>query len=311
MPGTKRLWAAALLMLGLLVSGRASAEVKVVATIQDLGWIAAQVGGPDVEVEVLCAGHRDPHVLPAKPSLARRMKKADLLVYSGLELEVGWLPLLLDAARNPRIRPGQLGELDCSQALGHDGILDIPAGQVDRSQGDIHPLGNPHFLLDPRNGAKVGLLIAERLARIDPDRADGYRARAATLSERLTDLEQEWRDAVGSLPTRKVIVYHQQWEYLAAWLDLEIIGVIENRPGISPAPRHVEGLIELGRSESPVLVMAATWDHRDGAGMVAEKVGTPLIVLPASSGAVDEASDYPALFAFICSELKAAAGVDP
>lgn len=307
----EKLMTGVLVMLVLVTAGQAAAQVKVVATLEDLAWIAEQVGGEDVEVEVLCPGHRDPHTMPAKPSLARKMKKADLLLYSGLELEVGWLPLLLDAARNSRIEPGKQGELDCSLAMDHEDILEVPVGQVDRSQGDIHPLGNPHYLLDPRIGIKVGFLIAERLAKIDPERADQFRGRADELQNRLTVLVEDWEARVADLPIRKVIVYHQQWEYLAAWLDLELIGVIENRPGISPAPRHVEGLIELGRTASPILVLAATWNHIDGASHVAEKAGAPLIVLPASSGAVDEAPGYLDLFEFICSSLEEPAGQQP
>jgi zinc/manganese transport system substrate-binding protein len=295
------------LFLGLLLTAPAVAKVKVVATLADLGWIAAQVGGEDVEVEVLCPGHRDPHVLPAKPSLARKMKKADLLIYNGLELEVGWLPLLLDAARNPRIRPGQQGELDCSLALGEGEILDVPTGDVDRSQGDIHPLGNPHYLLDPRKGMAVGHLVAARLGRLDPAAAARYAERAANLEEALTARLENWEARIAGLGVGKLIVYHQQWEYLAEWLGLDIIGVIENRPGISPAPRHVENLIIHGREQDAVLVIAATWDHIDGAGRVAEKIGTALAVLPASSGAVDEATGYPQLFEVISDRLEAAA----
>jgi len=297
-----------LMVLSVSMAGPAVAKVKVVATLADLGWIAGQVGGEDVEVEVLCQGHRDPHVLPAKPSLARKMKKADLLVYNGLELEVGWLPLLLDAARNPRIRPGQQGELDCSLALGSGEILDVPTGEADRSQGDIHPLGNPHYLLDPRKGVAVGHLIAERLGRIDPAAADRYRRRAADLAAVLETHLAEWKIRMDRLPTRKIIVYHQQWEYLADWLALEIIGVIENRPGIAPAPRHVEGLVELGRAQDAVLVIAATWDHLDGAQRVAEKIGTAMAVLPASSLAVEAAGGYLDLFEVICDQLEKAAG---
>lgn len=301
---------ATLAVVGLMLAAPAAAKVKIVTTLEDLGWIAAQVGGEDVEVEVLCPGHRDPHVLPAKPSLARKMKKADLLIYSGLELEIGWLPLLLDAARNPRIRPGQQGELDCSQALGEGEILEIPAGQVDRSQGDIHPMGNPHYLLDPRNGAKVGRLIAGRLSLIDPPGAQKYLERAVHLEEMIASRLVDWEVRLADLPTRRVIVYHQQWEYLAAWLGLEIIGVVENRPGISPAPRHVEGLIELGKAQSPVLVIAATWDHIDGAARVADKVTAPLLVLPASAGAEDAAPGYLDLFEFICIGIENAWGGD-
>ncbi len=299
----------ALLSIGLCVSipEQALAKVKVVATLADLGWIAEQVGADDVEVEFLCQGHRDPHFLPAKPSLARKLKKADLLVYSGLELEIGWLPLLLNAARNPRIRPGQQGELNCALALGKGEILEVPLGEVDRSQGDIHPLGNPHYLLDPHNGIAVGRLMAERLARIDPEAADRYRHRADNLAREIEARLQDWETRVDGLTVKKVIVYHQQWEYLVDWLGLDIIGVIENRPGISPAPRHVEGLIELGRRQGPILVIAATWDHVEAAGRVAEKTGSALAVMPGSTYATEEAAGYLDLFEVICGKLEAAA----
>ena len=302
----------ALLFLGLCMSipEQAMAKVKVVATLADLGWIAEQVGADDVEVEFLCQGHRNPHFLPAKPSLARKLKKADLLVYSGLELEIGWLPLLLDAARNPRIRPGQQGELNCALALDAGKILEVPVGEVDRSQGDVHPLGNPHYLLDPHNGIAVGCLMAERLARIDPEAADRYRNRASHLAREIEIRMKDWETRVDGLATQKIIVYHQQWEYLADWLGLDIIGVIENRPGISPAPRHVKGLIELGRLQGPVLVIAATWDHVEGAGRVAEKIDSALAVLPASTFATEEVGGYLDLFEIICEKLEAAAVSD-
>ncbi len=299
------------LILTVAVSGQAMAKVKVVATLADLGWIAEQVGADDVEVDYLCQGHRDPHFLPAKPSLTRKLKKADLLVYNGLELEIGWLPLLMDAARNPRIRAGQQGELNCSLALGEGEILEVPVGEVDRSQGDIHPLGNPHYLLDPRRGIAVGRLMAERLARIDPEAADRYRSRAENLAREIAARVEDWEARLDNLPVKKIIVYHQQWEYLVDWLGLEIIGVIENRPGISPAPRHVEGLIELGRHQGPVMVIAATWDHIDAAERVAEKTGSPLAVLPASTFATEEAAGYLDLFEVICDKLEAAAEGGP
>ena len=296
---------------GLVFPRQAEAKVRVVATLADLGWIAEQVGGDDAEVEYLCKGHRDPHVLPAKPSLARKMKKADLLIYNGLELEIGWLPLLVDAARNPRIRSGQQGEMDCSLALGKGEILEVPMGEVDRSQGDIHPLGNPHFLLDPRNGIAVGHLVADRLAILDPQAADRYRQRADQLEQKIEERMKDWEMRIGDLSIRKLIVYHQHWEYLAHWLDLDIIGVIENRPGISPAPRHVEGLIEIGRQQGPVIVIAATWDHIDAAARVAEKTGSSLAVMPGSTFALDEASGYLDLFEVICGKLESAAAAIP
>ena len=276
------------------------AKIKVVATTTDLGWIAREVGGPDVQVEVLCPGHRDPHTMPAKPSLARKLSKADLLIYNGMELEVGWLPLLVDAARNPSIRAGQPGELDCSGALAPDDLLEVPHGEVDRSQGDIHPQGNPHYTLDPRLGMKVGHLIAHRLAQLDPTGAEVYAQRSDQLDQQLMARLDDWQQRVQALDLRGIIVYHQQWEYLAHWLQLDILGVIENRPGISPAPRHVEQVIQMGRQSLPLLILAATWDHKDGAGHVARKIPCPLVVTSAATGE----AGYPGLFEAVISALE-------
>lgn len=282
----------------------AQAKLKVVATLEDLGWIAQQVGGPGVEVQVLCPGHRDPHTMPAKPSLARKLGQADLLIYNGLELEVGWLHLLVDAARNPRLKAGGPGELDCAEILTGDEILDVPHGEVDRSMGDIHPLGNPHYILDPRLGIKIGHLIAHRLAHLDPPGADGYAQRADKLDQLITAHLDTWRERTQALDLVGIIVYHQQWEYLARWLDLDILAVIENRPGIAPAPRHVEDVIQLGRSTGKVVVLAATWDHKDGARHIAEKIPCNLVIAPCSSGTTNEIAGYLEVFEAIISALE-------
>lgn len=300
----KLLTAAALLAVLTVVPGPALAKLKVVATLQDLGWLAEQVGGPEVEVQVLCPGHRDPHTLPAKPSLARTLGKADLLIYNGLELEVGWLPVLVDAARNPRLKPGQPGELDCSLALAPDEILGVPHGDVDRSQGDIHPLGNPHYTLDPRLGAKVAHLLAHRLAQLDPPGAEGYAQRADEVDRMISARLADWEARVDALQLRGIITYHQQWEYLAHWLGLDILAVIENRPGISPSPRHVEEVIGVGRRAGSVAVLAATWDHQDGARRVAEKIPCRFAVAAASSGANKQAPGYLDLFEALVSALE-------
>ena len=296
------LFAAILSICGLISVGHA--ELKVVATLSDLGWIAEEVGGPDVEVSVLCPGHQDPHYLPAKPSLGRRLRKADLLVYNGLELEIGWLPVLIDAARNPRIKPGSRGELECAAAIKE--VLDVPTGNVDRSRGDIHPLGNPHYLLDPRNGVAVGRLMAERMAELDPDHAEAYRRRAENLAANMDTQIKAWKEMLGGLNANRVIVYHQHWEYLLGWLELEQIGAIEHRPGISPSPRHVEEIINRARSTAGAFVIAATWDNSKISKEAAGRMGKPLVTLPGAVGGVEGVTGYPGLFTFICRQLAEA-----
>ena len=294
----------ALAALVLVLPGSADAELKVAATVTDLGWIAERVGGDDAEVSVLCPGHQDPHFLPAKPSLSRRLRKADLLVYTGLELEIGWLPLLIEAARNPRIAAGSRGELDCSAAVTR--ILEIPSGEPDRSRGDIHPLGNPHYLLDPRNGAAVARLMAERMAELDPAAAEGYRRRAEELAGEIGAAVARWEQAAQAFADQAIVVYHQQWEYLLDWLGLELIGAVEHRPGISPSPRHVEQVVLAGREHGAVIVIAAPWNHLDAAQVAADRMEAPMVVLPAAVGALDDTDDYFAVFDRIVIELAAA-----
>ena len=295
----------AVILLSVGAADSSPARLKVVATVTDLGWLAEQVGGNDVEVSILCPGYQDPHYLPAKPSLARKMRSADLLVYNGLELEIGWLPVLIEAARNPHIKPGSRGELECALAI--EQVLEIPTGNVDRSRGDIHPLGNPHYLLDPRNGIAVALLMAERMAELDPVNADAYRSRAETLKIHMDSLVTHWHAALGDLSVNRVIVYHQHWEYLLEWAGLTRIGAIEHRPGISPSPRHVEGIINLGRSTEGTFVIAATWDNAKISEEAADRMGRRLVILPGAVAAHDAAAGYPEMFTYICRQLADAA----
>ena len=288
----------------LLAPQGALAKLKVAATLTDLGWIAEQVGGEDVDVSVLCPGHQDPHYLPAKPSLARMLRDADLLVYNGLELEVGWLPVLIDAARNRKVRSGARGELECAMAL-HE-ILQKPTGNVDRSQGDIHPLGNPHYLLDPRNGAAVGRLMAERMAELDPGNAARYRERAARFAAEIEERLPVWQATVAEAVSCPVIVYHQHWEYLFEWLGIKNLGAIEHRPGISPSPKHVEEVITLGRAQECVYVIAATWDNLGIAEKAADRMEVPLCVLPGAVGSMEGMDTYVELFDIICKRIQAA-----
>jgi zinc/manganese transport system substrate-binding protein len=177
---------------------------------------------------------------------------------------------------------------------------------VDRSQGDIHPLGNPHYLLDPRNGKDVGRLIAGRLAELDPEGAQLYHDNAARLAASLDERTAACQELAAPARGRSVIIYHQHWEYLLHWLGIDILGAIEHRPGIAPSPKHVEQLILAARKLDGTVVLAAPWDHLDVARRVAERTDSTLLVLPGAVGSTDEATDYPRMFDVICSQLGAA-----
>jgi zinc/manganese transport system substrate-binding protein len=291
---------------GVTVPGQAAEPLAVVCTLTDLGWLAEQVGGDDVEVSVLCPGEYDPHFLPARPSLARRLGRADLLCYNGLELEVGWLPVLLDKSRNSRVRPGEPGHLDCASAL--ERILEVPEREVSRAEGDIHPFGNPHYLLDPRNGLLVARLMAERLGELRPERAAAFTARADALAADLEPRIDAWHAAAAAVRQRPLVHYTKQWEYLADWLGLDLLGAIEHRPGIAPSPRHVDEVVRRARQAGVRQLIAAPWNHLDAGEKAAQRMDGVLVVLPAAVGSVDGADTYPAMFDLILERLVSTAG---
>ncbi len=293
------------LLAGLATALPAVAKPVVVCTLADLGWIAQQVAGDDAEVESLCPGEQDPHFLPAKPSLARKVGRADLLVYNGLELEVGWLPVLVDKARNPRIKPGSPGDLDCSQVVMR--VLEVPTGPVSRAEGDVHALGNPHYTLDPRHGASIARLLGERLATLDPPAASRYRERAEALAASIEAHLAAWEAAAAPARATPIVVYHKQWEYLADWLGLTILGAVEHRSGISPSPKHVDELVDQAKAAGVRELISAPWNHRDVARKAAEKMGATLLELPPAVGAQAEATDYLTLFDVITRKLGEAA----
>ncbi|MDD5720165.1 MAG: metal ABC transporter substrate-binding protein [Candidatus Krumholzibacteria bacterium] len=290
------------LLAGIAPAGAAD-RLQVVCTLTDLGWIAEQVGGEDVEVNVLCPGEYDPHFLPARPSLARALARADLLCYNGLELEVGWLPVLLDKARNPSVRPGRPGHLDCTEAIA--GILEVPDQPLSRAQGDVHPHGNPHYLLDPRNGLAVARLMAARMGALLPEAAGRFAGRAEALAAELVPRIDAWQEVAAPLRRHPLVHHTKQWEYLADWLGLELLGAVEHRPGISPSPRHVDDLIDRARRAGVRTLIAAPWNHLDVARRAAERMHAELVILPAAVGSIPEATDYPAMFDVILARLRA------
>ncbi len=262
-----------------LVPSLAEAKVRVVATLPTLASIVREVGGQEVEVTSLAYPTQDAHFVDARPHLVLQLNKADLLVINGSNLEVGWLPVLLTGARNSRIQPGSQGYLDASTLVT---LKEIPHGQVDRSKGDIHPGGNPHYLTDPRNGGKVALGIAQRLGAIDPANRNGYLQRAKALDQKAVALAERERKRFLAIPAvrRHVVTYHQSWVYFLDWLSLEEIGTIEPKPGIPPDPPHVSRLLtHMRKVHTDAILQEAYYSSRIGK-LLAEKAGVPLVVLP-------------------------------
>jgi zinc/manganese transport system substrate-binding protein len=263
--------------LGLLIPGIAQAELKVVATVPDLAALAQELGGQHVSVVALSLSTQDPHFVDARPSLALELNKADLLLAVGLQLEVGWLPVLLTGARNGAIQTGSRGYLDCSQ---FPRLLQIPLQPIDRSMGDIHPGGNPHYMKDPRAAAEVAKGISARLAELDPENAAFYKAKLQAFLDRLAAARKRWEKAMAPHRGAPVIGYHQTWVYVADWLGLTEVELLEPKPGIPPNPTHVANVLRLGRARKVRLILQEEFYPDTTSKLVAEKLGATLVKVP-------------------------------
>ncbi len=265
------------------------AVLHVVSSIPTLGSLAREVGGDRVQVESLGKGYQDPHFVEAKPNLMLVLNRADLLLYVGLELEIGWLPPLVLGSRNPKIQTGELGSLDCSRAIP---VLDIPTTRIDRSMGDIHPQGNPHYWLPPGNARIIAGEIAARLSQIDPEGKATYDKNLAAFNARVDAKEKEWAPMVAKMKGAKIVTYHKSWSYVSHWLGMEEIGYVEPKPGIPPDPNHLVQLIQMMRAEKAQLLLVEDFYNKNTAQLVAEKAGAKLMVLPTDVGATPEIKSW-------------------
>lgn len=297
--------ACALGLFALLPARPAAAKVKVATTIETFADLARRVGGDLVEVTPLGRGYMDPHLVEAKPNLQVILNRADLLVHVGLELEIGWLPPLLVGARNPRIQPGTPGNLDASASIP---ILDRPTTKVDRSMGDIHPAGNPHYWIPPANAVIVATEIADRLSQIDPANAATYSANLAAFKRDVKARESAWNAAAAPLRGLKVVTYHKSWPYLSHWLGLEEIGYVEPKPGIPPPLTHLYQLVGQIKVQGAKVVMVESFYSRKTAEEVARLSGAKLAVLPSDVGARKDVGDYFALVDAVIAGIREAAG---
>ena len=275
---TNRLLAGLLSLLALAAPRPAQAAdtIKVVSSISLLGSLAQEVGGDRVDVQPLSKGYQDPHFVEPKPSLMLQLNRADLLLHVGLELEIGWLPPLLLGARNPKIQNGEPGNLDCSATIP---LLDIPTTKVDRAMGDIHPGGNPHYWLPPKNARLIAREIAARLSQLDPDGKDAYAQRLAAFEARVSAKEQEWAPLIAKIRGKKIATYHKSWTYVADWLGLTEVGYVEPKPGIPPDPSHLVQLIGVMKREGASLLLMESFYNKTTAQLVADKSGARLAVL--------------------------------
>jgi zinc/manganese transport system substrate-binding protein len=267
----------------------ARAALNVVTTTEGLASLAREVGGDRVSVESLSRGIQDPHFVDANPNLAVKLRRADLLVDMGLDLEIGWLPPLVNQSRNAEIQPNGRRRLTAASAVA---VLEIPTGPVDRSQGDLHAAGNPHFLSDPRRALKVAQAIAARLAQLDPPGAAAYQASLAAFSRRLAEAEARWAAELAPLKGRKLMTHHRTMTYFLDWSGLALAGVLEPKPGVPPPPSHLADMVGVARREGVRAVMVENYYDAKSDELVSRLSGAKLVVVPGDVGGVAEAKDY-------------------
>jgi zinc/manganese transport system substrate-binding protein len=278
-------------LLGLLAQP-ALADIRVLACEPEWAALAQELAGDKASVYSATTALQDAHHIEARPSLIARARNADLVVCSGSELEIGWLPLLLTQSGNARIQPGTPGLLEASQFVSR---LEVPA-VLDRSLGDIHPAGNPHVHLDPRNIAKVAEALKDRLTQIDPGNAAVYAARGAAFLTRWRAAIERWEAQAAPLSGLRMVVYHRDLSYLNAWLGLREIGSLEPKPGLPPTTAHLAELLTRMRSEPAKVIVYAAYNNPQAAEFLSARSRIPAVMLPFTVGGSDRAKDLFGLF---------------
>jgi ABC-type Zn uptake system ZnuABC Zn-binding protein ZnuA len=296
-----------LLLAGLLVLAPrlAFAQLKVVTSTTDLYDIARAVGGDRITATHIGQGYQDPHFIDPKPSFVLQLRDADVWAFVGLDLEIGWMPILLDGARNPKIRRGGSGYLDVSRAIS---VLDRPVGNLDRGMGDVHALGNPHYWLHPENGRRIARQFKAKFTELDPKNAAAYDANTRAFETRLNAAEAAWAADLAAIRGKPVVAWHTSWRYFAAYNGMNIVAFVEPKPGVPPSPSHLYQVIQtIKRTGAKAIVMEPFYD-RKVADLIAKQTGARVLVLPPSVGGLRNApvNDYVSLMKYDIAQLAAA-----
>lgn len=285
----------------LLLTGSAFAQkLNVVTTTADLASLTREVGGDRVEVTSIARGYQDPHFVEPKPSFLLLLRKADLLEAVGLELEIGWLPALIDQSRNNKIRPGTAGYLDVSAGVE---ILDRPTGAVNRSMGDVHALGNPHYWLDPANAVRIAIQVSTRLSQLRPNDAAYFAGRLNDFKVRINAANKRWTAALAPFRGAKIVTYHNSWPNFVRRYGLNVIGYVEPKPGVPPSPSHTFELINTMKEQKVKAILVEPYFDLKTPQSIADRTGAKLLVMYPSVGAKPELDDYIKLFDRNVSEL--------
>src|SRR6266436_5437087 len=295
--------ALALIVAACAPTARADSKIQIMTATTDLAALAQEIGGDKVTAESVARGYQDPHFVEAKPSFLLKLRHADLLIVVGLELEIGWLPPLITQSTNPKIQVGAPGYFDASRFAR---ILEIPTGQVTRAEGDVHPLGNPHYWLDPDNGLRIAKGIQNKLSEMRPNDAAYFAQRYDTFEQRLKQSDQQWLAQMKPYVGRKVVTYHRSWPNFAEHFVLNVVGYVEPRPGIPPSPQHTVELIGLMKRDGVKIIIVEPYFDRNTPNSIARETGGQVVVLMPSVGGEKEITDYFKLFDYDIAKLKKA-----
>ncbi|MGD9642710.1 MAG: metal ABC transporter substrate-binding protein [Elusimicrobiales bacterium] len=281
----------------------ARAELKVMTASTDLKYICERIGGAEVRVESLASGSQDLHMVEPRPSMVFKLKKADMVVRVGLDLDM-WLDSLVNAARNKALFYGQPGYVDASAGVE---LLERPEGKVDASMGDIHIYGNPHYWLDPANAKVMAKNILAGLKRLAPAKAALFDANYEYFAAETDDLLAAWGARAARFKGLKVVTYHGSWPYFARRFGLEVVGHVEPKPGIPPSAAHLDGLVAKMKAENVRVLLTETYYPRKGPDFLAARTGALVVTAPVSAGGAEGVKTYFDVFDRVIAELEAAA----
>lgn len=292
-----------LIIVLLVLSAVSNGAIKIVTTTVDLSSLVKTIGGDHVDVTAIAKGTQDPHYVEAKPSFLVAISRADLVISIGLSLESGWLPLLLRGARKPSLLPGQSGFLQVSDAITPIEILE----SADRSDGDVHPEGNPHFMADPGRVLKVIDSISKKLQDMTPDHAAEFKLNSDKLKKQLEIKMIDWRKRLAKIKNKKVIGYHKSFNYFFDFFGFEAVGYLEPKPGIPPTAQHIIKLTDLAvKKNVKLLIIEDFFDPKPG-HTLADKIGAKVVLLPAYVGGAENLKDYIDWFEYLVSQIEKAA----
>lgn len=295
-------WYLLILIITFSQPAAVAAKLNVFACEPEWAALAKELGGNQLRIYSATTGLQDPHHIQARPSLLAKARRADLLICTGAELEIGWLPILLRRTGNRKIQAGQLGHFMASDYVK---MLEIPT-VVDRSLGDIHASGNPHIQTDPSNIAAVASVLAQRLIQIDSRRANYYQSRYQNFSKRWQQAMQRWKKEAAILKGTSIVVHHKSWVYMENWLSLQEVATLEPKPGLPPTSWHLAQVLRTLKQNPAKMVIYASYQNSRPANWLARRANIPAVALPITVGGNRAAKDLFSLFDNIISLLKGA-----